>query len=57
MSRTCTSSNEGGDDMYLYGYRFKHEKGHVVVYDEKGNVVLHAQSLSEAVQDLRQEEE
>ena len=42
--------------MYLYGYRFKHEKGHVVVYDEKGNVVLHAQSLSEAVRDLKEEE-
>lgn len=42
--------------MYLYGYRFKHEKSHVVVYDEKGNVVLHAQSLSEAVRDLKDEE-
>lgn len=57
ITKMCRSSNEGGDTVRMYGYEFRHEKGHVVVYDEKGNVVLHAQSISEAVQDLREEEE
>lgn len=42
--------------MKLYGYDFKHEKGHVVVYKD-GKVVLHAQSLDEAIRDLKEEED
>ena len=40
--------------MKLYGYDFKHEKGHVVIYKD-GKVVGHAQSLDEAIADLKED--
>ena len=42
--------------MMYKGYDLRHEKGHVVIYD--GNkVVGHAQSLTEAVRDIDEEED
>ena len=41
--------------MLYENYEFRHEHGHVVIYKD-GKVYGHAQSISEAIQDLREEE-
>ena len=48
--------NEGGDTMYEYaGYKFKSEDGHTVVYDEYGNRVADAESIDEAIRDMKED--
>lgn len=42
--------------MYLYGYEFKHEQGHVTIY-RNGEFQGTAASLDEAISDLRDEED
>jgi len=42
--------------MFLYGYEFRSEHGHTVIYKD-GRFYGHAQSIDEALTDLRKEEE
>lgn len=42
--------------MTYKGYDLRHEKGHVVIYKDN-RVVGHAQSLTEAVRDIDDEED
>lgn len=46
---------KGVSIVKLYGYDFRHEKGHVVIYKD-GIVVGHAQSLDEAVRDVMEDD-
>ena len=42
--------------MYEYaGYKFKSEDGHTVVYDEYGNRVADAESIDEAIRDMKED--
>ena len=57
MSRNCSLLNEKEvETMYLYGYEFKHEHGHVTIY-RNGEFQGTAASLDEAISDLRDEED
>ena len=40
----------------MYGYEFRHEHGHIVIYKD-GRFYGTAQSMTEAMQDIREEEE
>lgn len=49
---------EKGDDIVrMYGYEFRSEGGHTVVYDETGKRVCDAESIDEAIRDMKEDEE
>lgn len=41
--------------MYLYELTFKSEGAHTVVYDKKGNKVCDAESVDEAIRDMKED--
>lgn len=43
--------------MRMYGYEFRAQNGHCVVYDEDGNKVAEAQSIDEAIRDMKEDGE
>ena len=57
MSRNCSFLDEKEvDTMYLYGYEFKHEHGHVTIY-RNGEFQGTAASLDEAIADLKEDDD
>lgn len=41
--------------MTFCGFDFRSEDGHIVVYDEKGNRRADAESIEEAIRDMKED--
>ena len=56
VSRNCSLLDEKEvETMYLYELTFKSEGTHTVVYDKKGNKVCDAESVDEAIRDMKED--